>query len=355
MYRKYGVVGLFITMELKSKKKTFEEALKELSEKDKEDVIKIQRGILKEYGIDVDKEIAKKQKERTKSNISSSKLCSIFNISRSSYYYKSIFNLERNKEYEQKKQIVLNTFNDTGCCMGAKKLTYVIKKKYSIKISNNSVQFFMNLLNLHPCKFKRKRIDLKNTKRGFRNVLKRDFKPLSPNEVYTTDITYIHSNYAKGGFYYLSFFVDCFNNEIFGVTISENPDTKLVMRSVKSLILKPGTIFHQDHGAQYTSKEYTNFINKNNLVGSMSRIGNSLDNRPSEYTNGRIKLECINKLKPYERTIGNLLKVIEKYVYHYNNDRIQSNLKNMTPIEYRVKYLESLKLTYTINKNCPVS
>ncbi|MDR2829388.1 MAG: hypothetical protein LBV48_02235 [Mycoplasmataceae bacterium] len=83
----------------------------------------------------------------------------------------------------------------------------------------------MNFLHLEPHATRRKRKDPKNTKKGYPNIVKRDFKPTAPNEIYTTDITYIHSNFAKDGFY-----IDCFNNEIFGVTLSENPDTKLVMK-----------------------------------------------------------------------------------------------------------------------------
>jgi transposase InsO family protein len=356
MFRKYGVVGLFVTMELKGKKiKTIDEALKELTEKDKEDIIKIQRGILEEYGIDVNKEIIKRQKEKEKVAISEVKTCSFFNISRSSYYYKKVINVVRNAEYESKKKLVYNTFVDTGEYMGANKLTKIIKRNSHTKISNNSVQFFMHLLNLKPHAYTRKRKDPKSTNKGFSNVIKRKFKSLAPNEVYTTDITYIHSNFAKEGFFYLNFYVDCFNNGIFGITLSEHPDTKLVMRSTKSLIFKTGTILHQDHGAQYTSHEYMNFIKNNKLVGSMSRIGNSLDNRPSEYANGRIKLECINKLKPDERTQSNILSKLEKYIFHYNNHRIQSCLGDKTPVQYRMDYVNSLFLCYNLDKDYPVS
>jgi hypothetical protein len=202
MFRKYGVVGLFVTMELKGKKiKTIDEALKELTEKDKEDIIKIQRGILEDYGIDVNKENIKKQKEKTKVAISDVKTCSFFNINRSSYYYEKVINVIKNAQYETKKKLVYSTFVNTGECMGANKLTKIIKRNSNIKISNNSVQFFMNLLHLKPHAYAKKRRDPKNTNRGFNNVIKRKFKSLSPNEMYTTDITYIHSNFAEDGFF----------------------------------------------------------------------------------------------------------------------------------------------------------
>jgi hypothetical protein len=99
-----------------------------LTEKDKEDIIKIKRGILEDYGIDVDKEIIKKQKEKTNVKISEVKTCSFFNINRSSYYYKPIVNKKRNNEYEIKKKLVYDTFIKTGECMGANKITKMMLK-----------------------------------------------------------------------------------------------------------------------------------------------------------------------------------------------------------------------------------
>lgn len=356
MYKKYGIIGLIYSMDAKrNKDKTIQEKMDELTPAELKDIIVIYDTFIKDNGLKIKKDPLKEIKNKKKcASISIHKLISFFNISESSYYYKETFNKHRNANYEYKKRIVFNTFNDTGRCMGARKLTIVIKRKYDIKISNNTVQYFMNFLHLTPCKFKRKRIDPKNTKQGFRHVVRRNFKPLTPNEIYTTDITYIHSQYAQKGFFYLSFFVDCFNNEIIGATISEKPNTKLVMRSTKSLILKKGTILHQDHGAQYTSKEYFDFINKNNLIGSMSRVGNSLDNRPSEYANGRIKLECINKIEAKARTMANIMSLLKDYVYHYNHNRIQTCLNNLSPIDYRTRYLETLRLPYNLEKNTPV-
>ncbi|GMO13334.1 MAG: hypothetical protein Ta2E_02540 [Mycoplasmoidaceae bacterium] len=80
----------------------------------------------------------------------------------------------------------------------------------------------------------------------------------------------------------------------------------------------------------------------------MSMVGNSLDNIPSEYANGRIKLECINKLKPHARTMDNILWVLQ------NNVRIQSCLEDMSPVEYRNKYLIFLRLGYNSINSCSV-
>ena len=48
-------------------------------------------------------------------------------------------------------------------------------------------------------------------------------------------------------------------------------------------VCKNKPIIHSDHGFQYTSLDYTNLVNLNKFTPSMSRVGNSLDNRPAEY------------------------------------------------------------------------
>ena len=42
-------------------------------------------------------------------------------------------------------------------------------------------------------------------------------------------------------------------------------------------------IVRSDHGSQYSSSDYLTFMEQNNRIVSMSRIGNSLDNREIEY------------------------------------------------------------------------
>ncbi|MBQ3621963.1 DDE-type integrase/transposase/recombinase [bacterium] len=44
-----------------------------------------------------------------------------------------------------------------------------------------------------------------------------------------------------------------------------------------------GSIVHTDHGADYTSKSYQNMLRKYHATQSMSRVGNSLDNRDIEF------------------------------------------------------------------------
>lgn len=65
----------------------------------------------------------------------------------------------------------------------------------------------------------------------------------------------------------------------------------------------------------------------------MSRVGKCIDNGPMEAFWGTLKSEMFYGVK-----FDNLLilkRKIEEYIYFYNNFRLQSNLKGMTPNEHR--------------------
>ena len=59
--------------------------------------------------------------------------------------------------------------------------------------------------------------------------------------------------------------------------MSERIDLMLVVDTIKD-IEAPGTLLHSDQGFQYTTKTYTNLLEKKNLRGSHSRRGNCYDN-----------------------------------------------------------------------------
>ena len=66
----------------------------------------------------------------------------------------------------------------------------------------------------------------------------------------------------------------------------------------------------------------------------MSRKGNCLDNSCAENFFGLLKSELfyLNKYK----TIEELEKEIIEYIEYYNNKRIKSKLKGMSPVQYRL-------------------
>ena len=71
----------------------------------------------------------------------------------------------------------------------------------------------------------------------------------------------------------------------------------------------------------------------------MSRKGNCLDNAIIENFFGILKSELFY-IKKF-RSIEELKGEIKKYINHYNNERIKSNLNKMSPIQYRAHYYQN--------------
>lgn len=97
---------------------------------------------------------------------------------------------------------------------------------------------------------------------------------------------------------------------------------------------------HSDHGIQYTSNWFTELISNSSATQSMSRIGNSLDNRPAEYFFSIIKEELI-RLNDIDKLEFDEIKImISNFIMYYNKDRVQSCLDWLTPAQYKELYLD---------------
>ena len=238
-----------------------------------------------------------KNKKPNKNNFSI--LLKIFNIVRSTFYYKKqgypgfIRNnalialiqkmwVEKNRVYGYEK--LFHTINK------------IVPKTYSIWNVRRHYEYLglqsVAKLNQNP-----RPKELKNTKVNVFDYVKGNFHPPKPNIYWFTDVSYIKLN--DGTFAYLSIFIDGFNNEIVGWDLSKTNDNELVIKSFQNALNshKAPKICHSDHGTQYTSKLYQHICKKLKIQISMSRVGVSLDNRPAEYFFNLIKAESINHLK----------------------------------------------------------
>ncbi|AVD54652.1 DDE-type integrase/transposase/recombinase [Priestia filamentosa] len=79
----------------------------------------------------------------------------------------------------------------------------------------------------------------------------RRFQASRPNQLYTTDITYIS---CGSRFYYLSVIQDLYNNEVVAWHLSNRNDLSLVIKTLEHLCAQrdiKGAIPHSDQGFQY--------------------------------------------------------------------------------------------------------
>lgn len=98
-----------------------------------------------------------------------------------------------------------------------------------------------------------------------------------------------------------------------------------------------GLVFHDDQGAQHTSRSFRRCLDSHGMVQPVSRPGTPLDNAVAESFFKTLKRELAE-----ERSYGtrdeaeqDIFKYIELY---YNRVRMHSTLGYMSPVEYERQY-----------------
>ena len=149
----------------------------------------------------------------------------------------------------------------------------------------------------------------------------------APNEVWSTDITYIP---MRHGFMYLVAVIDWFSRYVIAWDLSNSMETSFCVEALK-IALKKGhpLIFNTDQGSQFTSDEFTGTLLNAGIRISMDGRGRALDNVFIERLWRSVKYEDIY-LREY--TDGRALhEGLTRYFRFYNHERPHSSLGNNTP------------------------
>ncbi len=166
------------------------------------------------------------------------------------------------------------------------------------------------------------------------NLLKREFYADKPFEKLTTDVTEFKVCDDK---VYLSPVMDLYNREIISYSISLSPNLWQIREMLDGLFAKlpddARPLFHSDQGWQYQHAEYQRLLAEHNITQSMSRKGNCMDNGAMENFFGRLKVEMFYGEK-FE-SVNAFIEELKEYIRYYNNDRISTKLKGMSPVQFR--------------------
>lgn len=254
-------------------------------------------------------------------------------IVRSTYYY--YLKQKDVDKYEDLKQKIIEIFNQHKSRYGYRRILAVLKQK-GYTINHKTVQKLMNTLGL---KGKQRKNGKYHSYKGevgkvADNILKRDFYAAKPFEKLSTDVTEFK---VSGNKVYLSPVMDLYNREIVSYSISLSPNLWQIREMLDKLFDKLPTdarpILHSDQGWQYQHSEYQRLLSEHNIIQSMSRKGNCMDNGAMENFFGRLKVEMFYGEK-FE-SVNAFIDELKRYIDYYNNDRISIKLKGMSPVQYR--------------------
>jgi putative transposase len=205
-------------------------------------------------------------------------LCNVFNVSMSSYYYKSVLpNLvninfiilikaisSESRNSYGKRRIHAELNGRRGHKIGLYKTASLMSKANIVAIWPKKKHYYPNSGQEH---------------KYAPNLLKRAFYPETHNTHWVGDITYIATHQ---GWSYLACVLDLSTKEIAVYAMYQSPNAKLAKDALTNAIKRQQSntnllMSHSDQGFQYSAFEFRNLLAKLNITPSMSRRGNCWD------------------------------------------------------------------------------
>jgi transposase InsO family protein len=166
------------------------------------------------------------------------------------------------------------------------------------------------------------------------NLLERNFTPATPNQVWTSDITYL---WTDEGWLYLAIVLDLFNREVIGWSLKPRMTTDIVIDALTMAWFRrrpeAGVMHHSDRGSQYASYTFQDKLKEFGMTCSMSRKGNCWDNAPTESWFNSFKNERYHGHR-YATHADMKAASFEYIEVFYNRIRQHSTLGYHSPTQY---------------------
>ena len=172
------------------------------------------------------------------------------------------------------------------------------------------------------------------------NLEERAFSVGGRNRLWVGDITYIPT---REGWLYLAAVTGAFSRKVVGWSMSERITEKVAIDAIGQAVGREdppddgSLVFHDDQGAQYTSRSFQRCLGSHGIAQSASRPGTPLDNAVAESSFRTLKRESMEG-RSYgtgDEAKRDIFKRIEPY---YNRVRMHSTLGYMSPVEYERQY-----------------
>ena len=276
-------------------------------------------------------------------------LLDISGLKRSTYYY-TLNKLDKDTKNDDIMNTIIDIYYAHKARYGYRRITLELINRGYI-VNHKKVKRLMSKMGLYArtpkAKYKSYKGDMNGTVKNIlldkvvdeanhKTYYERNFKTERCNEIWSTDVSEFH---IAAGKLYLSPILDLHNREIVSYNISTSPNYEQIKDMLAKAFNKykdlKGLILTSDQGWQYQMQEYHIALEEKGIIQSMSRKGNCLDNSPMENFFGKMKNEMFYGYEYTFNTLEELKKEMENYISYYNNQRITTKLKGLTPVEYR--------------------
>jgi len=162
----------------------------------------------------------------------------------------------------------------------------------------------------------------------------RELIATAPNQVWSWDITYLHSP-IRGIFFYLYMAIDVFSRKIVAAGVHANEDGRLAAQMIEDACRREGIglnqlTIHSDNGAPMKSGTLHAKMNELRVANSFSRPGVSDDNPFSEALFRTLKYSTGYPTKPFG-SVDAAQAWVDRFVHWYNTIHRHSGIRYVTP------------------------
>jgi putative transposase len=256
--------------------------------------------------------------------LSIARQCEWLSLARSSYYYQAATESPENLGLMR----LIDEQDTKRPFYGVERMTAWLREDKGELVNPKRVRRLMRVMGIEAI-YPKPRLSQSNAEHRIYPYLLRDVKIERPNQVWSTEITYIR---LLGGFVYLVAIIDWYSRSILRWQISNTLEVDFCLLALEdALRIGRPEIFNSDQGAPFTSREFTGRLERAGISISMDGRGRVFDNIFIERFWRTLKYEDIY-LKDYEE-VPALLQGVGGYLDFYNGERWHQSLGNRTPRE----------------------
>jgi putative transposase len=268
--------------------------------------------------------------EKDHENITLRRQCQLLGISRESIYYHAI----EISPADKKIMDLIDKIYTAHPFYGNRRIKAELNLTHHIPIGRGHVRTLMRTMGLEAL-YPKKNLSWKNKQHKVYPYLLRNLKIEKPNQVWSTDITYVK---LTEGFAYLIAVIDWFSRYVLSWKLSNSLDIDFCLECLQEALAQTKNkpeIFNSDQGSHFTSPKFTEILEAHQIRISMDGRGRCLDNIFVERLWRTVKQENI-----YLNSYQNVLETktgLDEYFLFYNDTRRHQSLEYLTPKEVHFK------------------
>ena len=250
--------------------------------------------------------------------------CELVGLNRSTYYWQPADETELNLALME---LIDKEYTHTPF-YGYRKMTVRLAQKHGYEVNHKRVARLMQKMGLQAI-YAGPKTTIADKQHKKYPYLLRGLEINHPNQVWSTDITYIP---MQQGFMYLVAIIDWYSRFVIAWQLSNTLDGSFCLDALRiALQQEKPEIFNTDQGSQFTANAYVSELEAAGIQVSMDGRGRAFDNIFVERLWRSVKYEDIY-IKDYA-TVPDLFNGLRAYFQLYNYERPHQSLDYQTPAE----------------------